>query len=338
VSAADCAERVLGLFEAEAPGDSRPRDAIARLRAFSRGELGVAEAHRRFVAHAAAREVSAPAAVAAARAAGQAASLPHMGAHALGAAAYAAKAAGLAAPDRPEAVSEEIRWQLGRMSAAARAALRQLPPVGENASGPLGPGLLASGLLGTIIRDLQASLADPCALRSASHSTPPLLAPIRTVARRQCLPPALAPAQAPGWRRVASLCRCKFAAVQVPRVSLCGGDLLVEGVGVGLLVLNPVGVLAAGVGERVRRCLRPSGTDMELTRYGGAQSPRGRGVDGQHVETLEDLLQPGLRAVCVGINPAPRSVRAGHYYQGNLGQRLFSRLSEAEVLPPGRGG
>ena len=161
VWAADCAERVLGLFEAEAPGDSRPRDAIARLRAFSRGELGVGEARRRFVAHAAAREVSAPAAVAAARAAGQAASIPHMGAHALGAAAYAAKAAGLAAPDRPQAVSEEIRWQLGCMSAAARAALRQLPPVGENASGPLGPGLLASGLLGTTIRELQASLADP---------------------------------------------------------------------------------------------------------------------------------------------------------------------------------
>ena len=162
VWAADCAERVLGLFEAEAPGDSRPRDAIARTRAFARGELGVAEEiRRRFVAGGAAREVSAPAAVAAARAAGQAASIPHMGAHALGAAAYAAKAAGLAAPDRPEAVSDEIRWQLGRMSAPARSALRQLPPVGENPSGPLGPGLLASGLLGTIIRDLQASLAEP---------------------------------------------------------------------------------------------------------------------------------------------------------------------------------
>jgi hypothetical protein len=83
-----------------------------------------------------------------------------MGAHALGAAAYAAKAAGLAAPDRPGAVSEEICWQLDHMSAAARDALRQLPRVGENSSGPLGPGLLASGLLGTIIRDLQASLAD----------------------------------------------------------------------------------------------------------------------------------------------------------------------------------
>jgi hypothetical protein len=44
VWAADCAERVLGLFEAEAPGDCRPRDAIARLRAFARDELGVGEA------------------------------------------------------------------------------------------------------------------------------------------------------------------------------------------------------------------------------------------------------------------------------------------------------
>ena len=90
VWAADCAERVLGLFEAEAPEDGRPRDAIARTRAFARGELGVAEA-----------------------------------------------------------------------------ALRKLPPVGENSSGPLGPGLLASGLLGTIIRDLQTSLADP------DHALPP---------------------------------------------------------------------------------------------------------------------------------------------------------------------
>jgi hypothetical protein len=169
VWAADCAERVLGIFEAEAPEDSRPRDAIARLRAFARGELGVAEARRRFVAHAAAREVRAPAAVAAARAAGQAASIPHMGAHALGAAAYAAKAAGLAHPDRPSAVSEEIGWQLRRMSAAARAALSELPPVGENLSGPLGPGILATGLLGSIIRDLQADLRASPSARAAGR-------------------------------------------------------------------------------------------------------------------------------------------------------------------------
>jgi hypothetical protein len=74
------------------------------------------------------------------------------------AAAYAAKAAGLAASDRPDAVGDEIRWQLDHMSPAVKAALRLLPPIGENSSRPLGPGLLASGLLGTIIRDLQTGL------------------------------------------------------------------------------------------------------------------------------------------------------------------------------------
>jgi hypothetical protein len=160
--AADCAERVLGLFEAAAPADPRPRDAIGRTRAFARGELDIAEEiRRRFVAGGAAREVSDLAAAAAARAASQAASIPHMGAHALGAAAYAAKAAGLAAPDRPDNVSQEIQWQLEHMSPAVRCALRQLPPVGENPSGPLGPGLLARGVLGSIVRDLQAGLSDP---------------------------------------------------------------------------------------------------------------------------------------------------------------------------------
>src|SRR5512138_2715408 len=58
--AADCAERVLGLFEAEAPGDGRPRAAIARARAFARGELEVAgEIRRRFVGGGAARELMA---------------------------------------------------------------------------------------------------------------------------------------------------------------------------------------------------------------------------------------------------------------------------------------
>lgn len=159
--AADCAEHVLGIFEAAAPGDSRPRDLIARTRAFACGELDVVEGiRRRFVGGVPAREVQVPAAVAAARAAGQAAATPHMGAHALGAAAYAAKAAGLAAPDRADAVSEEVRWQLDHMPAAVRMALLLLPPVGENASGPLGPGLLSSGLLGKIIGDLQARVAD----------------------------------------------------------------------------------------------------------------------------------------------------------------------------------
>lgn len=157
--AADCAERVLGAFEAEAPGDDRPRTLIARARAFARGELNTAEEiRRRFAGGVGAAEVQAPAAMAAARAAGQAVGVCHMGAHALGAAAYAAKAAGLADPDRPEALEDEIRWQLEHMSPEVRAALRALPRIGENSSGPLGPGLLASGQLGMIIRELQAGI------------------------------------------------------------------------------------------------------------------------------------------------------------------------------------
>jgi hypothetical protein len=157
--AADCAERVLGIFEADAPDDDRPRTLIARARAFARGELNTAEEiRRRFVGGVGAREAKTPTAAAAARAAGQAVGVCHMGAHALGAAAYAAKAVGLAHPDWPGAVEEEMRWQLDHMSADVRSALGALPPVGENSSGPLGPGLLASGQLGTITRDLQAGL------------------------------------------------------------------------------------------------------------------------------------------------------------------------------------
>src|SRR5919197_1093222 len=129
--AADCAERVLGLFEAEAPDDGRPRALIARTRAFARGEVDTAEEiRRRFVGGVGPGDVKAPAAAAAARAAGQAVAICHMGAHALGAAAYAVKAAGLAHRDRRAAVEDEIRWQLIHMTAEVRAALRALPPVG----------------------------------------------------------------------------------------------------------------------------------------------------------------------------------------------------------------
>ena len=158
--AADCAERVLAIFESESPGDSRPRDAIARARAFARGELDIAgEIRRRFVAGRAANDVTTPPAIAAARAAAQAAGVAHMGAHALGAAAYAAKAAGLSRPDQVDAVREEIRWQLNQLTPEAKTALRQLPLLGEDTSGPLGPGLLSRGVLATSIRAIQLGLA-----------------------------------------------------------------------------------------------------------------------------------------------------------------------------------
>lgn len=142
--AADCAEHVLHVFESAMPGDGRPRELIERARAFARGDLSAADAirHRFEGGVPAAKLAGKPAAALAARAAGQAAAVAHMGAHALGAVAYAAQAASLAAPDSADAVTAEVCWQVEHMSPAVKAALRRLPPVGENRAGPLGPGLL----------------------------------------------------------------------------------------------------------------------------------------------------------------------------------------------------
>lgn len=54
---------------------------------------------------------------------------------------------------------------------------------------------------------------------------------------------------------------------------------------------------------------------------------------GSRVETLADLIPTDPKMLCVGINPAPISVAAGHYYQGQLGQRFFARLRKAGILP-----
>ena len=53
----------------------------------------------------------------------------------------------------------------------------------------------------------------------------------------------------------------------------------------------------------------------------------------ESVETLEDLLSPGMPVVCVGINPSRVSVEAGHYYQGRLGKLFFARLRRTGLLP-----
>lgn len=62
-------------------------------------------------------------------------------------------------------------------------------------------------------------------------------------------------------------------------------------------------------------------------------------IDGEETRTLCEMLRPGLKAIIVGINPSPVSVLAGHYYQGQLGQRLWQRLQQHGVLhelPEGR--
>ena len=133
--AADAAERVLPLFEAAAPGDSRPREAIEGLRAFERGEIRPGELRSRaLAAHAAAREVADAAAAAAARAAGTAAATMFMHApetvgtaeHMLGAAAYAALVREAVA-GVPAAGDAEIDWAVRHAPDRVREVLRLVP-------------------------------------------------------------------------------------------------------------------------------------------------------------------------------------------------------------------
>ncbi|MGZ4508122.1 MAG: putative immunity protein [Blastococcus sp.] len=117
-----CAEHVLQLFEERQPEDSRPRDAIDAGRAWIRGEVRMGEAREAaFRANAAAREMADPAKFAA-LSAGQAAAVPHVAAHDLGAAAYAIRAAGASVPpdDAARARETEREWQRERLPAAVR--------------------------------------------------------------------------------------------------------------------------------------------------------------------------------------------------------------------------
>jgi TDG/mug DNA glycosylase family protein len=54
---------------------------------------------------------------------------------------------------------------------------------------------------------------------------------------------------------------------------------------------------------------------------------------GEKIVTLEDLLLPALRVLCIGINPALTSVERGHYYQGRSGQSFLGRLRAVGLLP-----
>lgn len=121
--AAACAQHVLPFFEAEQPGDERPRRAIELTHAWVDGKITMKEAHKMaFVANAAARDLSG-AAKFAALSAGQAVAVAHVAAHELGAAAYAIRAAMAAAPeDQKEAARrKEHQWQLDQLPEKIRA-------------------------------------------------------------------------------------------------------------------------------------------------------------------------------------------------------------------------
>jgi hypothetical protein len=111
--AATCAEHVLPHFEQVRRDDRRPRDAIARARAWVRGEVRMSDSREAAFASNAAARATSGAARYAALAAGQAAAVAHVAAHDLGAAAYAIRAAREAATigEADAAGVSECRWQ-----------------------------------------------------------------------------------------------------------------------------------------------------------------------------------------------------------------------------------
>lgn len=116
--AATCAEHVLHLFESARPSDARPRHAIAQARAWVKGDVKMMQS-REAAGHAngAARDLKGAPRFAA-YAAAQAAAVPHVAAHELGAAAYAIKA--VRAAEGVSAGRRECEWQRAKLPEAIR--------------------------------------------------------------------------------------------------------------------------------------------------------------------------------------------------------------------------
>ncbi len=84
--------------------------------------------------------------------------------------------------------------------------------------------------------------------------------------------------------------------------------------------------------DDVSESLRELGADM--TRSGDDRPGFQTEVDwlGSSVVTLADVKPVERGILLVGVNPAPRSVAAGHYYQGQIGKRLWARLQRVGLL------
>ena len=120
-----CAEHVLPLFEDQQPGDQRPREAIELGRGWIRGEVRMSDSRQAaFRANAAGRGMP-DAARFAALSAGQAAAVPHVAAHELGAAAYAIRTR---AQPRPSAVTTPRTARAAERDVATRTGSRGRPP------------------------------------------------------------------------------------------------------------------------------------------------------------------------------------------------------------------
>jgi Imm-5 like putative immunity protein len=134
--AADCAERALSVYEAQADSDSRPRAAIEGIRVFAGGGKRTARLRTLALsAHSAAREAGNPAATAAARAAGHAAASAYthpladvqQTKHIVGPAAYAALALELNHGGDPNIGEGEVHWAIEHAPPAVREVLQQMP-------------------------------------------------------------------------------------------------------------------------------------------------------------------------------------------------------------------
>lgn len=137
--AADCAERVLPLFEQVYLDDDRPRQALAVCRTWVRtGLFKMAEIRgASLAAHEAARTAKEnPAACFAARAAGQAVATAHVPQHAFGAAYYALKALVAADPAQAQVeVTQEHEWQAHHISVNLRPEFLKRVIIQERKSG-----------------------------------------------------------------------------------------------------------------------------------------------------------------------------------------------------------
>ena len=134
--AADCAERVLSVYETSIDLDSRPRAAIEGIRVFAGGGKRTARLRSlALAAFSAARDVGNPAAAAAARAAGLAASSAYthplvdvqQTKHIVGPAAYAALALELNLGGDHSIGDNEVIWAIEHVTPEVREVLLQMP-------------------------------------------------------------------------------------------------------------------------------------------------------------------------------------------------------------------
>ncbi|MEU0003588.1 putative immunity protein [Streptomyces sp. NPDC006314] len=154
--AADCARRVLSIFEQTLPADTRPRDAIDAACVFAGGgRRDGALRQSAWAAYKAAQEAASPAAADAARAASHAAAAAylhplasaHQVKHILGAAAHAARAEELTSDEDQPVAAGTLEWALHHAPPAVTAVLGRLP------TAPPG-----GGRVGELIRHLDTAL------------------------------------------------------------------------------------------------------------------------------------------------------------------------------------